>query len=189
MAGAAGAAWTLIPAVLKARYGTNEIITTLMMSFIGVGIANILIKGPFQDPDRADAADAVDRLRQADAGHPGHAIHAGIIVALVFVGAVHYLLTRTAFGLRLHILGLNPRAARHVGANVPRLVITSFLISGGLIGAAAAAGCSARCRATCGRTGFRLRRPVIPFVFLARLNALAVVPFIAFFAVLSTGGD
>ena len=44
-----GGAWTIIPAFLKACYGTNEIITTLMMSFIGIDLANILIKGPFQD--------------------------------------------------------------------------------------------------------------------------------------------
>ncbi len=50
MAGIVGAAWTIVPAVLKARYGTNEIITTLMMSFIGIDLANYLIKGPFQDP-------------------------------------------------------------------------------------------------------------------------------------------
>jgi len=49
-AGATGAAWTIPPAILKARYGTNEIITTLMMSFIGVDLASLLIKGPFQDP-------------------------------------------------------------------------------------------------------------------------------------------
>ncbi len=56
---------------------------------------------------------------------PGTTIDASLIVALVFVGAVHFVLTRTAFGLRLHVLGLNPRAARHVGANVPRLIITA----------------------------------------------------------------
>ena len=58
MAGAAGAVWTIVPAVLKARYGTNEIITTLMMSFIGVDLASILIKGPFQDPAVTIPADA-----------------------------------------------------------------------------------------------------------------------------------
>src|SRR5262245_30633944 len=47
--GAVGAAWAFPPALLKARYGTNEIITTLMMTFIGINLANILIKGPFQD--------------------------------------------------------------------------------------------------------------------------------------------
>ena len=41
-------AWTIVPAILKARYGLNEIVTTLMMSFIGVGLANLLVKGPFK---------------------------------------------------------------------------------------------------------------------------------------------
>ena len=43
-----GAAWTIIPAVLRGRYGVNEIVTTLMMSFIGIGVANVLVKGPFR---------------------------------------------------------------------------------------------------------------------------------------------
>lgn len=189
VAGAAGAAWTLIPAALKALYGTNEIVTTLMMSFIGVDIANMLIKGPFHDP-----AVQTPQTQSIDFGKlmpaiPGTTIDWSIAVALAFVGAVHFLLTRTAFGLRLHVLGLNPRAARHVGANVPRLIITSFLISGGLIGAAAAAWLLSPLQ------GY-LRADqipnygdlIIPFVFLARLNALAVVPFVAFYAVLFTGG-
>ena len=49
VAGATGAAWTLIPAILKAWYQTNEIITTLMMTFIGISLSAILVKGPFQD--------------------------------------------------------------------------------------------------------------------------------------------
>jgi ABC-type uncharacterized transport system permease subunit len=189
VAGSAGAAWTLIPAVLKARYGTNEIITTLMMSFIGVGIAGLLIQGPFQDPTvRTPQTQPID-LDKLMPAIPGTTIDASLVVALVFVGAVHFLLTRTAFGLRLHILGLNPRAARHVGANVPRLVITSFLISGGLIGAAAAAWLLSPLQGYL-RAGQipNFGDLIIPFVFLARLNALAVVPFVAFYAVLFTGG-
>lgn len=189
VAGAAGAAWTLIPAVLKARYGTNEIITTLMMSFIGVGIADILIQGPFQDSSvRTPQTQSIDFDKLMPA-IPGTTIDASIIVALVFVGAVHFLLTRTAFGLRLHILGLNPRAARHVGANVPRLIITSFLISGGLIGAAAAAWVLSPLQGYLRADQIpNFGDLIIPFVFLARLNALAVVPFVAFYAVLFTGG-
>ena len=49
VAGAVGAAWTIVPALLKARYELNEIITTLMMSFIGINLAQILVKGTFQD--------------------------------------------------------------------------------------------------------------------------------------------
>src|ERR1700730_16899010 len=45
-----GSLWSVIPAVLKARYGVNEIITSLMMSFLGTSFANVLVKLVFRDP-------------------------------------------------------------------------------------------------------------------------------------------
>jgi simple sugar transport system permease protein len=185
----AGAAWTLIPAFLKALYGTNEIITTLMMSFIGIGIANILVKGPFQDPTVNIPQTRVIPLDRMLPSIPGTRVHIGVLVALGAALIAYYVLTRTAFGLRLHVLGANPRAAAHVGINVRRLIINAFLVSGALIGAAAAVD-------ILGVWGYMRANwnpaygdTVIPFVFLARLNPIAVIPFIAFFAVLSTGGD
>jgi general nucleoside transport system permease protein len=189
LAAAAGGVWTVVPALLKARYGTNEIITTLMMSFVGVDVANILIKGPFQDPAIPTPQTKVIPTGDMLPAIPGSRIHVGLLVAFAVVIVVHYLLTRTSFGLRLQILGANPRAARHAGINLPRLIVVSFLISGALVGTAAAAD-------TLGLWGYvradqipSYGDNVIPFVFLARLNALAVVPFVAFYAVLSTGGD
>jgi general nucleoside transport system permease protein len=189
LAAAAGGLWTVVPALLKARYGTNEIITTLMMSFVGVDVANILIKGPFQDPSIPTPQTKVLSLNDMLPAIPGTRIHVGLLVAFAVVLVVHYVLTRTAFGLRLQILGANPRAARHVGINLPRLIVVAFFVSGALVGAAAAAD-------TLGLWGYvradqipSYGDNVIPFVFLARLNALAVVPFVAFYAVLSTGGD
>lgn len=186
---AAAAAWTLVPAILKARYQTNEIITTLMMSFIGIGVANILVKGPFQDPTVNIPQTKVIPIEKMLPAIPGTRIHVGVLVALAAALIAHYVLTRTSFGLRLHVLGANPRAAAHVGLNVRRLIITAFLVSGALVGAAAAAD-------ILGVWGYMRANwnpaygdTVIPFVFLARLNALAVIPYIAFFAVLSTGGD
>jgi simple sugar transport system permease protein len=189
LAGAVGAAWTIIPAVLKAWYGTNEIITTLMMSFIGVDVASLLIKGPFHDPTTPLPQTSVVPVEKMLPAIPGTRIPIGLLVALAAVLVIHYLLTRTAWGLRLHIMGANPRAARHFGIDLKRLVVVSFLGSGCLVGLAA-------CADIMGvwgyiRTGWNpaYGDTIIPFVFLARLNALAVVPFIAFFAVLSTGGD
>jgi simple sugar transport system permease protein len=186
---AAAAAWTIIPALLKARYQTNEIITTLMMSFIGIGVANILVKGPFQDPTVNIPQTRVIPINKMLPSIPGTRIHVGVLVALAAALIAHFVLTRTSFGLRLNVLGANPRAAAHVGINVKRLIITAFLVSGALVGAAAAAD-------ILGVWGYMRANwnpaygdTVIPFVFLARLNALAVIPFIAFFAVLSTGGD
>jgi len=189
VAGGAGALWTLVPAVLKAWYETNEIITTLMMSFIGVGVANILVKGPFQDHSVNIPQTRTIPFSKLLPNLSGTRVHVGVLLALGAVVIVHYLLTRTSFGLRLAVLGANPRTARHVGINVRRVIVTSFLWSGFLIGVAAAAdvlGLWAYVRANW-NPGYG--DTVIPFVFLARLNPLAVVPFVAFYAVLSTGGD
>jgi general nucleoside transport system permease protein len=189
VAGAAGAAWTVVPALLKARYETNEIITTLMMSFIGVGIANILIKGPFQDPSVNIPQTRVLPLDKMLPAIPGTRIHVGVLVAVAAVLVVHFVLTRTSFGLRLQVLGANPRAARHMGLKVPRLIVMSFLVSGFLIGMAAATDILGIWGYVRANWNPAYGDTVIPFVFLARLNALAVVPFVAFYSVLSTGGD
>jgi len=189
VAGGAGAAWTLVPALLKARYETNEIITTLMMSFIGVGVANILIKGPFQDPTVNIPQTRVLPLNKMLPSIPGTRIHIGVLVALAAALLVHFVLTRTSFGLRLQILGANPRAARHVGVKVPRLIVMSFLVSGLLVGLAAAADILGTWGYVRANWNPAYGDTVIPFVFLARLNALAVIPFVVFYAVLSTGGD
>jgi general nucleoside transport system permease protein len=189
IAGLAGATWTIIPAILKAKYGTNEIITTLMTSFIGVDIANLLIKGPFQDPTVTIPQTKVLPFEDMLPSIPGTRIHCGLLVAFTAILVVHYVMTRTSWGLRLQIMGANPRAARHFGIDLKRLTITVFLVSGLMIGLAAAAdilGLWGYARANW-NPGYG--DTVIPFVFLARLNALAVVPFIAFFAILSTGGD
>ena len=189
LAGAAGATWTIVPAALKARYGTNEIITTLMMSFIGVDLASYLIKVPFQDPAVSIPQTRVLDLEKMLPAIPGTRIHVGLLVAIGAVVVIHFLLTRTSWGLRLQILGANPRAARHVGINLPRLIITGFLLSGFLVGLAAAVDFLGLWGYIRGNQNPAYGDTVIPFVFLARLNALAVVPFIAFFSVLSVGGD
>lgn len=185
---AVGAAWTLIPALLKARHGLNEIVTTLMMTFIGVGIANVLVKGPFKGPQMVPQTAVIP----ADAmllDLPGTTIHIGVIVALIVVVIVHVALTRTSFGTRLDVLGANPRAAVHMGINVPRLIVVAFLVSGALIGLAAAidiVGVFGYMRSDW-NPAYGLK--VVPLVFLARLNVLLVIPFAAFFGVLSIGGD
>lgn len=185
---AIGAAWTIIPGILKARYGLNEIVTTLMMSFIGVGLANLLVKGPLKGPQMVPQTAVIPE----DAmlwDLPGTTIHIGVIVALVVVLIVHVVLTRTSFGTRLDVLGANPRAAVHLGIDVPRLIVIAFMVSGALIGLAAAMdimGVFGYMRADW-NPAYGLK--VVPLVFLARLNILALIPLAAFFGVLSIGGD
>jgi simple sugar transport system permease protein len=183
-----GALWTIVPAVLKAFYGLNEVITTLMMTFIGVNLANLLIKGPFRSTTTNVPQTDVTPKAHMLPYIPGTHVHVGIIIALIAILAVDYVLTRTAFGLRLSVLGASPRAAVHAGIDVRRLTIVTFLVSGAFIGLAAAIeilGVWGYVRAdwnpNFGLTLFAL-------VFLARLNPLACIPLVGFYAVVSTGG-
>ncbi|MGK0721975.1 putative B6 ABC transporter permease subunit 2 [Leucobacter sp. W1478] len=188
MALAVGAALGFLPAILKAKYGTNEIVTSLMMSFIAIGAANLLVKGPFQDPGVT-----VPQTRVLDLGLmlpfiPGTRIHVGFVIALVIVLVFHVILTRSAFGLKIDVLGASPKAAMHAGINVKRLIVVVFLLSSGLIALAGALDMLGLWGYM--RTGFNptYGDKILPFVFLARLSPLGSIPLVAFYAVLATGG-
>jgi len=184
-----GALWSLVPALLKARYGVNEIITTLMMSFLGTSLANVLIKLVLRDlnttvPQTRSLA-VEDRLPRLF----GTTIHCGLLLAIVAVILVHLMMTRTAFGLQLQVLGANRAAAVHAGLRVERLTIVVFAISAGLIGLAGAVevlGVWGTVRADWNPA---LGLLVVPLVFLARFNGYAVIGFTLFFSALMVGGE
>ena len=186
---AVGAAWSLVPAFLKARHGINEIVSTLMMSFLGVSLANVLIKIPFNDPSTTVPQTATlaveDRLSRLGES----TIHWGVVLALLAVLAVHLLMARTSLGLRLRIVGANPRAAVHAGLRVGRLTFVAFALSAGLAGLGGAVdvlGVHGTIRADWNPAYGIL---VIPLVFLARFNGYAVIGLVFLFAVLMIGGE
>jgi ABC-type uncharacterized transport system permease subunit len=184
-----GAAWSVMPAFLKASYGINEIITSLMMSFLGTSLASVLVKIPFRDPSTSvpqtyvlPVADRLPRLF-------GSTIHSGILIAVAAVLLVHLLMTRTAFGLKLRIVGANPRAAAHAGLDVAKLTFATFALSAGLAGLAGGVeilGVQGTMRADWNPAYGLL---VVPLVFLARFHAVGVIAFTLFFAVLMIGGE
>ena len=186
---AVAAIWSVIPAFLKAVHGINEIISTLMMSFLGVSLANILIKIVVYDPattvpqtETLAVADRLSRLGDST-------VHWGVILGLLAVLGVHYLMGYTALGLRLQIIGSNPRTAVHAGINVRRLTFVAFALSAGLAGVGGAVdtmGVHGTIRADWNPAYGIL---VIPLVFLARFNGFGVIAFVFFFAVLMIGGE
>ena len=183
-----GGLWTLLPAFLKAWYGVNEIITTLMMSFIGINLANLLIKGPWRSTETTVPQTGSVPLKDLLPQFGGTTIHVGILAGVAAVVIGWYMLDRHAAGLRLTVLGANPRAALHAGLHVRRIIVTTFFISGALIGLAAAVeilGVWGYMRADW-NPGFGLA--LFALVFLARLSPLAMVPLAAFYAVLEIGG-
>lgn len=185
---AVGAGWALIPGVLKARFGTNEIVTSLMMSFIGIGVVSLLVKGPFKDPGGQLPQTAVISDAYLLPYISGTSVHIGLLLALVIAASFQFLLSRTAWGLRTDVYGANPRAARHVGINEPRMIMVLFAISGALIGLAGGIDVLGQQSYLRADADPRYGDAVLPLVFLARLSPLAVIPFVAVFAVLATGG-
>ncbi|BBE73547.1 inner membrane ABC transporter permease protein YjfF [Pleomorphomonas sp. SM30] len=186
---AVGAVWSVLPALLKAGQGVNEIITTLMMTFLGVSFANVLVKLAFRDPGTTvpqtrtlDVADRLPRLFDTT-------VSSGLLIGLVAVIGVHLLMTRTAFGLKLRVVGANTRAAVHAGLSVPKLTVAVFAISAalsGLAGAVEILGVQGNVRADW-NPAYSLT--VVPLVFLARFNGFATIAFVFLFSVLSIGGE
>ena len=183
-----GGVWTILPAYLKAWFGVNEIITSVMMSFIGINLANLLIKGPFRSADSSVSQTDSVPLKQLLPHLGSTTIHAGIIVAVVAVAVVWYVVDYTAVGLRLSVLGASPRAALHAGMNIKRMIMSTFFVSGALVGLAAAVeilGVWGYMRADWNpKFGLAL----FALVFLARLSPLATIPLAAFYAILEIGG-
>jgi simple sugar transport system permease protein len=184
-----GALWSLIPALLKARYCVNEIITSLMMSFLGTSLANVLIKIAFRDPDttvpQTRHLDVEDRLPRLF----GTTVHCGLLIGLAAVILVHLMLNRTSLGLKLQVLGANREAAVHAGLRVERLTLIAFALSAALIGLAGAVevlGVWGTVRADWNPA---LGLLVVPLVFLARFNGYAVIGFTLFFSALMVGGE
>ncbi len=181
--------WSLLPALLRAYQGVNEIITTLMMSFLGVSLANVLVKLMFLDPGttvpQTRTLAVEDRLpRLFDT-----TITSGLVFGLAAIVAVHLMMTRTAFGLKLRMVGANSRAAIHAGLNVPLLTVAVFALSSGLIGLGGAVdilGIQGNVRADW-NPAYGLA--VIPVVFLARMNGFAAIAFVFLLSVLEIGGE
>lgn len=184
-----GALWGLLPAMLKAWHGINEIITTLMMSFLGVSLANVLVKLAFLDPATTTPQ---TRTLPVDARLPklfDTTISTGLIIGLIVIIAMHLMMTRTSFGMKLRLVGANPRAAVHAGLSVPKLTIAVFAISAGLAGLSGAVdilGTQGNVRADW-NPAYSLT--VVPLVFLARLNGFGSIAYVFLFSALTIGGE
>lgn len=130
-----GALWALVPGFFFAKYGTNFMITTILLNDIAGGIVSALVKGPMIEPPgyAPQSAQIADGAR-LPVILPGTRLYAGILIALVLAAAVYVLIFKTSFGHDLRTLGENPTAARHSGINVFLMQMLIVLVAGGLAG-------------------------------------------------------
>ena len=133
----AGAAWALVPALLRVRFGIDEVVTTLLLNPVALLVVNGLLHGPWRDPvtgfpespriaTGAEFPTLLERSR----------LHLGFAVALVIIAISWYVVARTPAGLRLRAAGLSPNGARFAGIDVSWVVFRAALVSGAIAGLA-----------------------------------------------------
>ncbi|MCS7235494.1 MAG: ABC transporter permease [Armatimonadota bacterium] len=187
---AGGAAWGLLPGLLRARMGVNEIFVTVMLNFVALFLVEYLSTGPWNDPT---AGEAITRAIPPQATLPWlfarAGAHAGVLLALAAAGGVWLLLYRTVFGYELRATGDNPSAALVGGVPVARVVAVALVASGALAGLAGAVEVSGfHYRLILGLSpGYGMMAILI--AVLSRRHPLLAVPAALGFAALLVGTD
>ena len=141
---AAGAIWGLVPGVLKARLGVNEIITTLMLNYVALAWIQFWVFGPwseggFQQTVTFAKEAWLPRLTDFSQEFPvlaGLTTHLGLVFALVATAIMSVVVSRTRWGYEMRLMGDNARVARYAGIDIARYVIVVFAVSGALAGLA-----------------------------------------------------
>ncbi len=136
-AAAAGAAWALMPALLKTRLGMNEIISSLMLNYIGILFLEYLVYGPWKDPASFGFPMTVEFPAAATIPRfPGSRLHWGLALCAVFAVLIWVLFRHTRIGYELRASGSGARASRYARMDYNFLVVLSMLICGALAGIA-----------------------------------------------------
>lgn len=133
-----GAAYAAIPAFLKTRFNVNEILTSLMLTYVATLLLAVLVFGPLKDPEGYNFPQS--RMFSDSATLPiileETRLHLGFLVALAIAVAGWVLLSRSIIGFQIRTLGSAPAAARYAGFDRTRLTWFCLLLTGGLAGLA-----------------------------------------------------
>jgi simple sugar transport system permease protein len=135
---AGGTLYGLIPALLKTRFGVNEILTSLMLVYVAQLVLDYLVRGPWRDPKGFNFPQSVtfDPAATLPPILESGRVHYGAAFAFAAVLVTAAVLGRTLFGYRLRLTGDAPRAARFAGFSAKSTTLAAFAISGGLAGLA-----------------------------------------------------
>ena len=188
---AGGAAWMLVPALLRVLISIDEMVTTLMLNYVAIGLTSYLVlyhyqygsNGNGQTPPIVDQASLSPLVE-------GTTLTIGVFIALAAVAAYGWLLRYTRLGYRIRTIGDSPVFAQVVGISVRRVAATTILIGGaaaGLAGSLVVLGVTQNF--TIGfSTAPGLGYTGIAVAVMARNSWFGIVLSAVFFGALSSGG-
>jgi simple sugar transport system permease protein len=142
-----GALWAGIVAVLKVTRGVSEVISSIMLNFVALGLASFLLSGPLRgSPEGAQIITTTPLPESAwfpglngiftglGLAEPRTELYGFLLVAIVAGVVIHVLLKRTRFGFDLRATGLSPTAASASGVDARAMVVKTMLLSGAVAG-------------------------------------------------------
>lgn len=136
----AGALLLLGPALMKARLGVDEVVTTLLLNFIVLLLVSLMLDGPMKDPTAMGWPQSVALMDELQLSKliPQTRVHTGLLWACSLAVGLWVLMKFTVLGFDIRAVGANARAAAFAGVPVTRTVVLVALLSGGLAGLAGA---------------------------------------------------
>ncbi len=135
-----GAIWGLVPGLLKAFFNVNEVISAIMMNYIGMYAVNWFVKSykPIFNNIRNESKPVLDTAEIPKMGldklFPESSVNGGFIIAVLAVILVYIILEKTTFGYELKAVGFNRDASRYAGINEKKSIVLSMAIAGAIAG-------------------------------------------------------
>jgi len=186
---AGGALYGAIPAWLKNRFNTNEILTSLMLVYVAQLFLDWLVRGPWRDPKGFNFPKSVAfegwQIMPTMAGR----VHLGAILALLAVAVLWLVMSRMLHGFEIRVMGSAPRAGLFCGFSPRKMTYAAFVLSGamaGLAGIGEVAGPIGQLQPSIS-PGYGFTAIIV--AWLARLNPLTLLIVAYLFGGLLVGGD
>jgi simple sugar transport system permease protein len=131
----AGGVWGAIPGFLRARFGANEVIATLMLNVVAVLLATYLVNGPLALPGSgASETPSLPHSAQLPDLVADSRLTWAFPIALALAFALRWVLERTVFGYELRAAGDAPEAAKRAGIDLGRTAFVAMALSGAIAG-------------------------------------------------------
>jgi simple sugar transport system permease protein len=186
-----GALFALIPAMLKTRFGANEILTSLMLVYVAELLLDWLVRGPWRDPQGFNMPVTVTFEPEAIVPilFEGGRLNIGTPIALLAVAIMAVLVSRTLKGFEIRLVGEAPRAARFAGFDEKKLTLLVFAVAGGLAGLAGILEAAGTVRMLQPGLSPGYGFTAIIVAFLGRLNPVGCLVAGIFLAVTFIGGE
>jgi simple sugar transport system permease protein len=134
---AGGGLWAAVPAWLRTRFNVNEILSSLMLTYISFQVLGYLVGGPWKDPNgRNFPATAPLADSQTLPVWPDSTVHLGVLIALILPFVFWVIMARSEFGYQVRVVGSSTTAARHGGFDSKRTIWATMIIGGAMAGLA-----------------------------------------------------